>query len=112
MHRKRTNTHRWLLEVKGDSVKALNFYMTHDYETQLKVNRTAHAKRAGRARFLGIWSGGGGGEIPRHWTRGGRNHGGRNPWDTRMTILYLVIGLSDYSFCFKGCKTLSPIDIS
>ena len=33
-----------LLEVKGDSAKAFNFYILK-YGTQLKVNRTVHAKR-------------------------------------------------------------------
>ena len=45
MHRKRTCIISRLLEVKGDSVKFFNFYMSMDYGTQLKVNKTAHAKR-------------------------------------------------------------------
>ena len=45
MHRKRTYIISRLLEVKGDSVKIFNFCISVDYGTQLKVNRTAHAKR-------------------------------------------------------------------
>ena len=45
MHRERTYIISRLLEVKGDSVKIFNFYMSMDHGTQLKVNRTAHARR-------------------------------------------------------------------
>ena len=41
--------------------------------------------RAGRARFLGIWPGGG--EIPRGLAPGG----GANPWDTGVTMYTNVI---------------------
>ena len=50
MHRKRIYIICRLLEVKGDSVKMFNFYMSMDYGTHLKVNRTAHTKRINMSR--------------------------------------------------------------
>ena len=44
IHRKRTYIISRLLEVKGDSVKILNFYMSMEHSW--RWNRTAHAKRA------------------------------------------------------------------